>query len=65
MHSLSVFLRLAAVWAAVCGAAAARGGDVLPKAVDGKITWLHNYDEAKKLANQVGKPLFVVFRCER
>jgi hypothetical protein len=26
--------------------------------------WLTDYEEAKKLAQQQGKPLFVVFRCE-
>ena len=26
--------------------------------------WLTDYDEAKKLAQRQGKPLFVVFRCE-
>lgn len=33
--------------------------------VDGKITWIHSYAAGKKLAAQNGKPLFVVFRCER
>jgi hypothetical protein len=33
--------------------------------VDGKITWLSNYEEGKKQARQTGKPLFIVFRCER
>jgi len=35
------------------------------KAVDGKIRWIYNYAEGQKLAQQTGKPLFVVFRCER
>jgi hypothetical protein len=35
------------------------------KPVDGKITWLPGYEEGKKQARQTGKPLFVVFRCER
>ena len=26
--------------------------------------WLIDYEEAKKLAQRQGKPLFVVFRCE-
>jgi hypothetical protein len=61
MHSLSACLW----WAVVCGAGAVPGGDVPTKAVDGKITWLHSYQEGKRLARESGKPLFVVFRCER
>jgi len=36
-----------------------------PQQVDGKIKWVYSYDEGKQLARQNGKPLFVVFRCER
>lgn len=28
-------------------------------------TWLTNYAAAQQTARQTGKPLFVVFRCER
>lgn len=27
--------------------------------------WLSNYAAAQKIAQETGKPLFVVFRCER
>jgi hypothetical protein len=53
------------VFAALAGLPAARADEVPPKAVDGKITWLHSYEEGKKQARRTGKPLFVVFRCER
>ena len=33
--------------------------------VDGTITWIYDYDEGKRLAQQSGKPIFLVFRCER
>jgi len=33
--------------------------------VDGNIKWVYDYDEAKLLSQASGKPMFVVFRCER
>lgn len=36
-----------------------------PVPVDGKIDWVYQYEEGKRLARETGKPLFVVFRCER
>ncbi len=38
-----------------------------PKAqpVDGKIKWVYDYEEGKRLSKTTGKPMFVVFRCER
>ena len=33
--------------------------------VTGKIQWVLNYSEGQKLARETGKPLLVVFRCER
>jgi endonuclease V-like protein UPF0215 family len=36
-----------------------------PVPVTGKIEWVYNYAEGKKLARETGKPMFVVFRCER
>ena len=41
-------------------------GDIpAPVPVDGKIHWVYRYEEGKRLARETGKPLFVVFRCER
>jgi hypothetical protein len=40
--------------------------DLVPsQPVDGKISWIYDYEEGKKLAQATGKPLFVVIRCER
>ncbi len=38
-----------------------------PEAVPvlGKISWVYDYAEGKKLSRETGKPMFVVFRCER
>ena len=48
------------------GGLAVRAGDIpSPVPVDGKINWVYRYEEGKRLARETGKPLFVVFRCER
>ena len=36
-----------------------------PTPVDGKIEWIFDYEKGKQLAKESGKPMFVVFRCER
>jgi hypothetical protein len=36
-----------------------------PVPVTGKIEWVYSYAEGKKVARETGKPMFVVFRCER
>lgn len=33
--------------------------------VTGKISWVFDYTEAQRLSQKSGKPMFVVFRCER
>lgn len=33
--------------------------------IDGKIEWVYDYEEGKRLSGTTGKPMFVVFRCER
>ncbi len=33
--------------------------------VDGNIEWVYDYDKAKLRSQISGKPMFVVFRCER
>jgi hypothetical protein len=33
--------------------------------VDGNIKWVYDYDEGQLLSQASGKPMFVVFRCER
>ena len=48
------------------GGLAVRAGDIpSPVPVDGKITWVYRYEEGQRLARETGRPLFVVFRCER
>jgi hypothetical protein len=51
--------------ATTVGASIACAERIPPQVVDGKIKWVYGYDEAKELARASGKPLFVVFRCER
>ena len=36
-----------------------------PTPVDGKIKWVYDYGEGQRLSKESGKPMFVVFRCER
>jgi len=38
---------------------------IKPVPVTGKIQWVFSYAEGQKLARETGKPMFVVFRCER
>jgi hypothetical protein len=38
---------------------------VPPQPVDGLIEWVYDYAEGQRQARATGKPLFVVFRCER
>lgn len=33
--------------------------------VSGKIAWVFDYEEGKQRSRESGKPMFVVFRCER
>ena len=33
--------------------------------VTGNIHWIYSYAEGQKLARETGKPIWVVFRCER
>lgn len=62
LRSISA-LGLAAV---VCGAGwAAEVEEIDPQPVSGRIGWVYDYEEGKRLARESGKPLWVVFRCER
>jgi hypothetical protein len=51
--------------ATLVDAALALAERIPPQPVDGKIKWVYSYDEGKAAARASGKPLFVVFRCER
>jgi len=47
------------------GGVRAQAADIAPQRVGGKIQWVYSYAEGKKLARETGKPMFLVFRCER
>ena len=53
------------VLAALCAATSSAREKPAPQPVDGKIKWVSSYDEGKRLSRESGKPMFVVFRCER
>ncbi len=36
-----------------------------PQKLDGNIDWVYDYDAGRLLSKTTGKPMFVVFRCER
>ena len=35
------------------------------QAVSGNISWVYDYEQAQRVSEETGKPMFVVFRCER
>jgi hypothetical protein len=44
----------------------ALGSEAIPPTpVEGKVQWVYDYDQAKAEARRSGRPLFIVFRCER
>jgi hypothetical protein len=46
--------------------AAARADEpIAPQLVDGPIAWTYSYAAGKEQARRTGRPMFVVFRCER
>jgi hypothetical protein len=63
MHRITS--RLICVAWAIHAIPAARADDVPANPVDGTISWLYSYEEGKQLARDSGKPMLVVFRCER
>jgi hypothetical protein len=65
MRSRKDCLHGGVIVAVLCWVQAAAAADVPVKPVDGKIKWVSSYEEGQKQARQAGKPLFVVFRCER
>jgi len=57
---------MTAIFVALLGTAAVGPTEPIPsQPVDGTIHWVYRYAEGQKLARETGKPLFVVFRCER
>ncbi len=33
--------------------------------LDGLVNWIYDYEQGRQLSTRTGKPMFVVFRCER
>ena len=66
-QSLRSCLGIAALWliSPMANLAAADIERPETQPVSGKIKWVYDYEEGKKLARQDGRPLMVVFRCER
>jgi hypothetical protein len=58
-------MRILVVLAVLAVSGAAQADVIPPQKVDGLITWVYSYAEGQRLAKESGKPLFVVFRCER
>jgi hypothetical protein len=54
-----------AVWIVLLGITQGHAQGPKPNPVPGKIRWVYDFEEGKRLAQQSGKPLFVVIRCER
>ncbi len=38
---------------------------IAPQLVDGPIAWTYSYAAGKEQSRRTGRPMFVVFRCER
>lgn len=59
-------LLAASVAVLFCMAQTAGAQDAPPATeVEGNIEWVFDYEEGKKLSEETGRPMFVVFRCER
>ena len=58
-------LLLALAGATLCSPSPLASAEVPTVKVNGNIRWVYDYDEGKRVARATGKPLFVVFRCER
>lgn len=60
---------LAATMLAATAAPALAQSSPIPKPaaqkLDGLINWVYDYEQGRRLAKQTGRPMFVVFRCER
>jgi hypothetical protein len=62
-RSASSLFRVAAML--LTSAGLGRAETIKPTRVEGAIQWVYDYEEGRKLAGANGKPLMVVFRCER
>ncbi len=45
---------------------AARGAEKpAQQDISGKIEWVYDYEEGRRASRETGRPMFIVFRCER
>ncbi len=68
MHAMKDLGLAAVVGSVLFGAAplgAADGEKISILEVGGRINWVYSYEEGKRRARETGRPLFVIFRCER
>lgn len=59
------YLRIVLPLLALSASTSLAGEKPEPLPVDGKVRWVYDYQEGKRLSRETGKPMFVVFRCER
>ena len=64
-ESSMTFLRSVAIIVGILAASVVCAAEIAPVPVTGKVQWVYDYAEGKELARSNGKPMFVVFRCER
>lgn len=59
-------MRKSAIFVAVVmGLGTGLAASVPPQPIESRIAWVYDYAEGKRIAEATGKPLWVVFRCER
>lgn len=63
MRSIQICTVLTALTTCLTGSA--YGVDIKSEPVSGKIDWIYDYEDGQAAARKTGKPMFVVFRCER
>jgi hypothetical protein len=63
MNQFTKYIAIASLFLCTSSITAAEKPEAVP--VLGKIKWVYSYEEGKRLSSQTGKPMFVVFRCER
>ena len=60
-----ILLAMFVVTGALCCSTVALAEKPEPEPVSGKIKWVFDYQQGKRLSRETDKPMFVVFRCER
>ena len=65
MKQYAKMLNTASVVVFLLPFAAAAQPALEPQVVDGKIDRVYSYADGQRTSKETGKPMFVVFRCER